>query len=284
MTPNSTSSSHPQNAAPSGAAMPVLFVSHGSPMFALEHGTTAPALRAWAASLPTPPRGIVIMSPHWMARSAMVMTGPQPATWHDFGGFDPKLYEMQYPAAGQPALAQQVIALLQAAGIAAQGDPQRPFDHGAWVPLMHLFPQANIAVVQVALPVDYTPQSLMAMGAALASLRAQGILMVGSGSMTHNLGEFMQTRPALQDTAAPYAQEFARWIEQAVTSGNKTAMLAYRQQAPHAVRAHPTDEHFATIYFALGAAAWGTGEMPDVQYLSREVMYKYLAMDAFALA
>lgn len=267
----------------SGAPMPVLFVSHGSPMFALEHGSTAPALRAWAASLPTAPRGIVIMSPHWMARTALVMTGPQPATWHDFGGFDPRLYELQYPAAGDPALAQQVIALLQAAGVAAQGDPQRPFDHGAWVPLMHLFPQANIPVVQVALPVDFTPQSLMAMGAALASLRQQGILLVGSGSMTHNLGEFMQTRPALTDTAAPYALEFARWIEQAVTSGDKTAMLAYRLQAPHAVRAHPTDEHFATIYFALGAAAWGTAAAPDVQYLSREVMSTYLAMDAFAL-
>jgi 4,5-DOPA dioxygenase extradiol len=268
----------------SSAPMPVLFVSHGSPMFALEHGSTAPALRAWAASLPTPPRGIVIMSPHWMARTALVMTGPQPTTWHDFGGFDPRLYQMQYPAAGDPALAQQVIALLQAADVAAQGDAQRPFDHGAWVPLMHLFPQANIPVVQVALPVDYTPQSLMATGAALASLRAQGILLVGSGSMTHNLGEFMQGRPSLTDTAAPYALEFSRWIEQVVSSGDKTAMLAYREQAPHAVRAHPTDEHFATIYFALGAAAWGSGAKPDVQYVSREVMYKYLAMDAFALA
>jgi 4,5-DOPA dioxygenase extradiol len=268
----------------SSPSMPVLFVSHGSPMFALEHGSTAPALRAWAASLPMKPRGIVIMSPHWMARSSLVMTGPQPATWHDFGGFDPRLYEMQYPAAGDPALAQRVIALLQAAGIATQGDAQRPFDHGAWVPLMHLFPQANIPVVQVALPVDYTPQSLMAMGAALSSLREQGILLIGSGSMTHNLGEFMQGRPTLTDAAAPYAVEFARWIEQTVTQGNAPAMLDYRQQAPHAVRAHPTDEHFATIYFALGAAAWGSGAKPDVQYLSREVMYKYLAMDAFALA
>jgi 4,5-DOPA dioxygenase extradiol len=132
--------------------------------------------------------------------------------------------------------------------------------------------------------VDYTPQSLIAMGAALVSLREQGILLIGSGSMTHNLGEFMQGRPALTDTAAPYAQEFARWIEQAVGTGNTPAMLDYRKQAPHAVRAHPTDEHFATIYFALGAAAWGNGAKPDMQYLSHEVMYKYLAMDAFALA
>jgi 4,5-DOPA dioxygenase extradiol len=265
------------------AVQPTVFVSHGSPMFALEPGSTAPALRAWAAGLAQQPSGIVIMSPHWMARTALVMTNPQPATWHDFGGFDPRLYEMQYPASGDPALAQQVIALLQAAGIPAQADAQRPLDHGAWVPLMHMFPAANVPVVQVALPADYTPQSLMAMGAALASLREQGVLIIGSGSLTHNLREFVQGRPALHDEAATYVGEFARWIENAVTSHNTAAMLAYRQQAPHAVQAHPTDEHFATIYFALGAAGWGADKKPAAQYISREVMYRYLAMDAFAL-
>ena len=262
---------------------PTLFVSHGSPMFALEPGSTAPALRAWAQGLAQQPSGIVIMSPHWMARTATVMTNAQPATWHDFGGFDPALYTLQYPAAGNPALAQQVIALLQAAGIPAQADAQRPFDHGAWVPLMHLFPEANVPVVQLALPADYTPQSLMAMGAALACLRAQGVLIIGSGSLTHNLHEFMQGRPALHDDAASYVGEFARWIENAVTSNNTAAMLAYRQQAPHAVQAHPTDEHFATIYFALGAAGWGSTAPPKAHYISREVMYRFLAMDAFAL-
>jgi 4,5-DOPA dioxygenase extradiol len=263
--------------------MPTLFVSHGSPMFALEHGSTAAALRAWADSLPAKPRGIVIMSPHWMARSAVVMTNPQPATWHDFGGFDPRLYEMQYPAAGSPALAQQVIDLLQAAGIAAQGDVQRPFDHGAWVPLMHLFPQADVPVVQLALPADYTPESLMAMGAALASLREQGILLIGSGSMTHNLGELFRGIPPIDTPAEPYATEFARWIEKTLLRGDKPAMLSYRSQAPHAVRAHPTDEHFASIYFALGASGWGGDAAPQVQYLSREVMYRLLAMDAVVL-
>jgi 4,5-DOPA dioxygenase extradiol len=263
--------------------MPVLFVSHGSPMFALEHGSTAPALHAWAQALPHKPRGIVILSPHWMARTAMVMTGAAPPTWHDFGGFPAPLYQLQYPAKGDPVLAQQVLGLLQDAGITAQGDAQRPFDHGAWVPLMHLFPQADIPVVQVALPADYTPASVMALGAALHSLRSQGVLIVASGSMTHNLGEFFNGRPEMGAAPEPYADAFARWVERSVTQGDTSAMLAYRARAPQAVRSHPTDEHFVPIYFALGASGWGGPTAPTVQYLSREVMYRYLAMDAFAL-
>jgi 4,5-DOPA dioxygenase extradiol len=253
-------------------------------MFALEHGSTAPALRAWASGLPTPPRGIVIMSPHWMAPGATVMATAQPSTWHDFGGFPGALFKLQYPAPGHPALAQQVAALLQAQGIATALDDQRPLDHGAWVPLMHLFPAADIPVVQLALPTDYTPRSLWAMGRALRSLREQGILIVGSGSMTHNLRElFSSGPPPLSAPAAPYASAFARWVEQAIAQGDPETLFNYRQQAPHAQQAHPTDEHFVPLYFALGAASWGTADAPAVQYLSREVMYRYLAMDALVL-
>lgn len=114
---------------PVSAAVPALFVSHGAPLFALDAGTTGPALTQWGQSLKSQYpglRGVVVMSPHWMARSAQVMTGPQPATWHDFGGFPPALYQLQYPAPGSPALAQEVLGLLQAAGVAAQGDAARP--------------------------------------------------------------------------------------------------------------------------------------------------------------
>jgi 4,5-DOPA dioxygenase extradiol len=253
-------------------------------MFAIEQGSTGPALHEWAQTLSRKPRGIVIMSPHWMARGALVMTNPTPQTWHDFGGFPEPLYKLQYPAKGAPALAQQVLDLLQAAGINAQGDAQRPLDHGAWVPLMHLFPQADIPVVQVALPANYTPASLMAMGAALQNLRNEGVLIVGSGSMTHNLGEFFNGRPELNAPSAQYVTEFSRWIENRVIQRDAQAMLHYRSQAPHAVRAHPTDEHFATIFFALGAAGWGTQANVKADYLSREVMYSILAMDAFALS
>ncbi len=255
--------------------LPSLFVSHGAPLFAVDAGTTGPALTAWGATLPADLRGIVIMSPHWMARSPAVMTTPQPSTWHDFGGFPPALYQLNYPAPGSPALGLEVIAALQEAGISAKPDDTRPLDHGTWVPLMHLLPQAKVPVVQVALPMGYGPREVYAMGAALASLRAQGVLVMGSGSMTHNLAEFFGG----EREVAPYVTEFSRWIEDKLSSGNLDALLAYRAQAPHASRAHPSEDHFLPLFFALGAA--GPDARPD--YLSREVMYSMLAMDAFTL-
>jgi 4,5-DOPA dioxygenase extradiol len=258
--------------------VPALFVSHGAPLFAMDAGETGPALTRWGQALREQHpglRGVVILSPHWMAHGARVMTGAQPATWHDFGGFPPALYELQYPAPGAPALAQEVLALLHAAGVPAQGDAERPFDHGAWVPLRYLFPQADLPVVQVALPVDAGPAQVYALGAALRGLRSQGVLVAGSGSMTHNLAEFFGGERA----PAPYVLEFSRWIEAALARGDVAALLDYRHQAPHALRAHPTDDHFLPLFFALGAA----GDDLRANYLSREVMYSMLAMDAFAL-
>ena len=264
--------------AASPTVVPALYVSHGAPLFAVDAGETGPALTRWGQGLRAQfpvLRGVVIMSPHWMARTTQVMTGPQPATWHDFGGFPPALYQLQYPAPGAPALAQEVLALLQAADVPAQGDAQRPFDHGAWVPLMHLFPEADLPVVQVALPVGAGPAEVYALGAALRGLRSQGVLVMGSGSMTHNLAEFFGG----EREPAPYVLEFSRWIESALERGDMQALLNYRSLAPHAERAHPTEDHFLPLFFALGAA----GDDLHANYLSREVMYSMLAMDAFAL-
>ena len=264
--------------AASPTVVPALYVSHGAPLFAVDAGETGPALTRWGQGLRAQfpaLRGVVIMSPHWMARTPQVMTGAQPATWHDFGGFPPALYQLQYPAPGAPALAQEVLALLQAAGVAAQGDAGRPFDHGAWVPLMHLFPEADLPVVQVALPVRAGPAEVYAMGAALRDLRSQGVLVMGSGSMTHNLAEFFGGARE----PAPYVIAFSRWIESALERGDMQALLNYRSLAPHAERAHPTEDHFLPLFFALGAA----GDDLHANYLSREVMYSMLAMDAFAL-
>lgn len=247
-------------------------------MFALEAGTTGPALAAWGQSLRTQYpqlRGVVIMSPHWMSSGAQVMSNPVPQTWHDFGGFPPPLYQLQYPAKGDPALAQQVLSLLTAAGVVATADAQRPLDHGAWVPLMHALPQADVPVVQVALPHNADARAVYAMGQALRSLRDEGVLIVGSGSMTHNLREFFGG----QHEAADYVVAFSRWVEAQIHAGVVDALLDWQQRAPHALRAHPTDEHFLPLYFALGAGGQGA----QAHYLSREVMYGMLAMDAFAL-
>lgn len=274
----STSVSHPSAHLPA-VELPVLYVSHGAPLFALEAGDTGPALTHWGAQLRAQfplLRGVVVLSAHWMARTAQVMTAAAPATWHDFGGFPAALYQLQYPAPGAPLLAQEVLALLRAAGVPARGDAERPFDHGAWVPLRHLFPQADVPVLQVALPVNAGPAEVYALGAALRPLRAQGVLVVGSGSMTHNLSEFFGSA---QTAAAPYVLEFSRWIEAALVRGDLPALLNYRHEAPHAVRAHPTEEHFLPFFFALGAA----GEPAQPHYLSREVVHGVLAMDAFAL-
>lgn len=251
-----------------------LFVSHGAPLFAVDAGSTGPALHAWAQAH-TRPRAIIVMSPHWMARTPTVMSTPAPQTWHDFGGFPPELYTLQYPAPGQPELAREVLALLQDNGITASEDSRRPFDHGTWVPLMHLYPEADIPVVQLALPANAGPAEVYALGRALRPLAEHGVLLLGTGSMTHNLGEFFggQTEPA------PYVVAFTRWVEEKVVQGDIAALLDYRAQAPFAERAHPSEDHFLPLFFTLGAAA--EGARPD--YISREVMYGMLAMDAFAL-
>ena len=268
----------------STASLPALFISHGAPLFAIEPGESGPALTRLGARLRgiagTSLRGVVIMSPHWMARSPAVMTNPKPTTWHDFGGFPPALYQLDYPAAGAPGLADEVMDLFRAQGIEAQSDPKRPFDHGAWVPLMHLFPRADVPVVQVALPSGWGPAQVYAMGQALQPLRERGVLVAGTGSMTHNLSEFFggERRPE------PYVTEFSRWIEAAIERGDLEALLDYRRQAPHAVRAHPSDDHFLPLFFALGAGGFGVVDRPvRPGWVTREVMYGILAMDSFTL-
>ena len=260
---------------------PVLFVSHGSPMFAVQPGQAGPALAAWAREQAPAQglRGIVLMSPHWMTRGIGVMTTPQPETLHDFGGFPHALYALQYPAAGDPVLAEQVLALLRAAELPAGADPERPLDHGCWVPLMHLYPEARLPVVQVSLPAHVGPAEVYAVGQALAPLREQGILLVGSGSMTHNLYELRRE----DGPTEPHVRDFCAWVERTLMQGDLATLLDYRAQAPQAERAHPSDEHFLTLYFALGAAGWGQPQGPLPRYITREVMYRSLSMDAFSL-
>lgn len=230
--------------------LPSLFISHGSPMLALEPGESGPALTRLAAELPRP-KAIVVVSAHWESHDLWVTSAPHPATWHDFGGFPPALFAVQYPAPGEPVLAERVAKLLTAAGLPAGLDPKRPFDHGSWVPLSLMYPAADIPVIQVSLPSGRGPALQERVGRALATLRAEDILLIGSGSITHNLGE-LDWR-ATHNAATPWALQFRDWVVEKLAANDSEALLDYRRQAPFAVRNHPSDEHLLPLYFARGA-------------------------------
>lgn len=229
---------------------PSLYISHGSPMLALEPGASGPALARLAAELPKP-KAIVIVSAHWESNELLVSGNPQPDTWHDFGGFPKALFEVQYPAPGDPQLAAEVVELLKSDDLPARIDAKRPFDHGVWVPLSLMYPQADIPVVQVSLPTRGGPALQTRVGHALRSLREQGVLLIGSGSITHNLREL--DWHACPESVEPWAKVFRDWMIEKLAANDAVALHDYRQQAPNAVRNHPSDEHLLPLYFARGA-------------------------------
>ncbi|MGF6209879.1 DODA-type extradiol aromatic ring-opening family dioxygenase [Pseudomonas frederiksbergensis] len=229
---------------------PSLYISHGSPMLALEPGASGPALARLAAEMPKP-EAIVIVSAHWESNELLVSGNPQPDTWHDFGGFPKALFEVQYPAPGDPQLAAEVVELLKANDLPARIDAKRPFDHGVWVPLSLMYPQADIPVVQVSLPTRGGPALQTRVGQALARLREQGVLVIGSGSITHNLREL--DWHAGPESVEPWAKAFRDWMIEKLAANDEAALHDYRQQAPNAVRNHPSDEHLLPLYFARGA-------------------------------
>ena len=230
--------------------LPSLFISHGSPMLALEPGDSGPALARLAAQMPRP-RAIVIVSAHWESQTLAVNANPQPETWHDFGGFPAALFAVQYPAPGLPRLSAEVLDLLNAAGLQAESVSKRPFDHGVWVPLKLMYPDADIPVVQVSLPSAEGPHLQTRVGQALACLREQDVLIIGSGSITHNLREL--DWHAGPESVEPWAKDFRDWIIEKLGSNNEAALHDYRSQAPAAARNHPSDEHLLPLFFARGA-------------------------------
>lgn len=248
-----------------------LFVSHGAPTFAIQPGLAGPRLAALGRSLPRP-GAVAVVSPHWMTDEPRVTTAERPETIHDFGGFDRSLYDIRYPAPGHPALAERAVAVLREDGWSAQGDPRRGLDHGAWVPLLHLFPDADVPVFQVSMPARLTEDAAYALGRSLGRLREHDVLVIGSGSLTHNLYEF---RAGAAD--ARYAGEFAEWIGQAVTTGDHDRLVHGLREAPHARRAHPTTEHYLPLLVAAGAA-------PDplpAKVIEGGTEYGVLVMDSF---
>lgn len=252
--------------------LPSLFVSHGAPTFGIEPGLAGAQLRALGRAL-RKPQAIVIVSPHWMTRGVEIMAAERPETVHDFGGFPRALYALQYPAPGSPEVAERVRQVLLSRGIAATLDDRRGLDHGAWVPLLHMYPEADVPVVQVSLPRDTDEAKALEFGRALAPLAAEGVLIVGSGSLTHNLYEFRtgEVREAV------YAREFAEWIRQAVLEGDTDRLVHALEQAPHAARAHPSTEHFLPLLVAVGAASAAT----PATVLDGGIRHGVLAMESY---
>jgi 4,5-DOPA dioxygenase extradiol len=197
-------------------------------------------------------------------------------TIHDFGGFPDALYKLRYDAPGDPALAGQITDLLGAAGLQADIDTTRGLDHGAWVPLMLAWPGVDVPVLQVSVQPRLGPAHHLEIGRALAPLRAEGVLVVGSGSFTHDLSRF---RGQGQDAPeAPDVAQFAAWMDAALREGRRCDLLTYRQKAPHAAAEHPTEEHLLPLFVAMGAA----GPEARAERLHASIAYGVLRMDAYA--
>jgi 4,5-DOPA dioxygenase extradiol len=255
-------------------SLPSLYISHGSPMTALHPGRSGEQLAELARTLPRP-RAIVVASAHFLARQPVVGGARVPETVHDFGGFPRELFEMRYPAPGLPELATQIQGLLNDAGLPTLIDPQHGLDHGVWSPLHLLYPQADIPVVPLSIQPELGPSHQFAVGRALAPLREQGVLLIGSGSITHNLYDF---RAGYSDSnEAPYVRPFLAWFEQRLAANDVDALLDYRRQAPFAERAHPTDEHLLPLFVALGAASGDS----VAQRIDAGIDMGFLAMDIY---
>ncbi|AKI00255.1 hypothetical protein IMCC20628_01539 [Hoeflea sp. IMCC20628] len=256
--------------------MPALFLSHGSPDTAIADTQAAAWLRQLAADLPRP-RAIVVASAHFeVAGSVVVSADPHPETIHDFGGFAPELYAIEYPAPGDPELAQRIASDLQSAGFSARAVAKRGFDHGVWVPLTLAYPEADIPVVSLSVDPSKGPEHHYRLGQALAGLGREGVLIIGSGSFTHNLGEaFKALRTGQRQLAVPvWVQQFSDWMNEKIAANDIAALLDYRRLAPYAVENHPTDEHLLPLYVALGAA----GEAGRAKLVHDSAEFGVLAM------
>ena len=227
-----------------------VFVSHGSPMHALQPGPAGAAWQALGRRLPKP-KAILIASAHWETNLPMLTGSAKPETVHDFYNFPEPLYRLRYPSPGAPDVAKRAQALLKDAGFTAGIDGCRGLDHGAWSPLLYMYPQADIPVVQISVQPALGPRHHVALGSAVRSLSEEGVLIIGSGHMTHNLRDWARG----QGAPAPYAREFQAWVFEKLRDNDIESLVDYRSRSAHGARAHPTDEHFLPLFFALGAAA-----------------------------
>ncbi|UCV10327.1 dioxygenase [Dechloromonas denitrificans] len=256
--------------------LPTLFVPHGAPTFALRPGAAGAAIAAAAGALPSP-RAIIVVSAHWDTVEPTVGFADRPETIHDFWGFPEALYALRYPATGCREAAEEVVAALQSAGLPAQADAGRGLDHGAWVPLRLMFPEADIPVIPLSIQSRGGVQQAYRLGQALAPLVARGFLIITSGNVTHNLRDY-QAAAASDGQTPAYVRQFSTWISEQISAGAIDALLDYRRQAPGGVQAHPSEEHLLPLYVALGAA----GQNAQPQRIHAGIDDYVIAMDAYS--
>ena len=250
-----------------------LFVSHGSPMLALSQHPSAKFLRELGPRI-AKPRAAIVISPHWQAHSFAVKSAPRYEAWHDFGGFPQELYSLQYAPAGDASLADRVADAIDLAHLPTGRVEETRIDHGVWMPLKMMWPEADVPLVQVAVGPGGAPAAWQ-LGEALAPLLGDGVILIASGSPTHNL------RTIRQESAPPasWAVAFDDWLAAHIVARNEEALIHYRRSAPHAVEAHPTDEHLLPIF---AAAAVGTEADGPVQTLHRGFTHGTLSMASYA--
>ncbi|MQT11231.1 DODA-type extradiol aromatic ring-opening family dioxygenase [Segnochrobactrum spirostomi] len=260
--------------------LPTVFVSHGSPNMALFESPARRFMKGLAATLPRP-KAILSVSAHFTTAVPVVIADEKPEMIYDFGGFERELYEMVYPAPGSPVLAEKIGRQIAAAGFDARLGIDRGFDHGTWVPLSLIYPDADIPVVQLSIQPRQDAAYHYRLGQALQGLADEGILVMASGSLTHNLNEVFDRRRGgmrpLESANEPWAEEFSAWVADRLDQNAVDDLLAYRTKAPHAARNHPTDEHLLPLYVALGAA--GAGASAERVHTSGQ--FGALMMDAY---
>lgn len=257
------------------SALPSVFVSHGAPTLVMDPVPTREFLLGLGAALPRP-KAVLCVSAHWDTEAPRLTAGAHPRTMYDFYGFPDALYEMTYPAPGSPGLAARAAELLAAAGLPAQLDAQRGLDHGAWVPLTLMYPQADIPVAQLSIQSHLSPAHHLALGRAIAPLREEGVLVLASGNATHNLRDVFNHDMLAEPV--PYARAFADWLDGRIRAGDESALADYLAQGPEARRNHPSPDHYVPLLVAAGAAGGKGTQLHDGW------TYGVLSMAAYAWA
>lgn len=248
--------------------LPTFYLSHGggpwpymSGEFRHRHAALEASLKALPAQLGVTPAAVLVVSGHWEEADIAVMASPAPPMVYDFGGFPEELYRIRYSAPGAPALAQRVHALVGAAGLASHLDAERGFDHGAYSLLAVMYPAADVPVIQVSMRADYDPDAHLRLGRALAPLREEGVLVIGSGSSYHNMWAF---QGRYRGDAATESAQFDDWLKESLvesTPAQRLERLGQWEAAPHARAVHPREDHLIPLHVAVGAAEGDAGRV-----------------------